>query len=121
MIIMTELIACLSTGKGTWAQITDLIESEEWERVFLITNEFGKENFSTKENVELLVIDQNKEIQELIDEIMNKLKEKITGTEVAINFISGTGKEHMALFSAIMKLGVGIRVVTSDNRIMKEL
>ena len=118
---MTELIACLSTGKGTWAQITDLIGSEEWEKIFLITNDFGKENFSAKEYVELMVVDQNMEVDELRDKIIEELKEKVTGTEVAINFISGTGKEHMALFAAIMKLGIGLRIVTSNNRTLKEL
>jgi len=45
---MTQLIACLSTGKGTWTTIARIISSEDWENLFLITNEFGKEKFNAK-------------------------------------------------------------------------
>ena len=41
---------------------------------------------------------------------MKNLKGKIKDPEIDINFISGTGREHMALMSALLKLGVGIRL-----------
>ena len=40
---MTELIAFLSTGKGTWANVSGLIKGESWDKVYLLTNDFGKE------------------------------------------------------------------------------
>jgi len=42
---MTELVACLSTGKGTWGHVSRLIADGTWEKIILITNDFGKENF----------------------------------------------------------------------------
>jgi len=114
---MTELVACLSTGKGTWGHVNRLIQEQEWENIFLITNEFGKENFTAEKPAEFLIIDSNKGIKELRDDITEKLRGKIKGLEVAVNIVSGSGKEHMALIGALLKLGVGIRpmALTKDG------
>lgn len=114
---MTNLVACLSTGKGTWNQIIRLIKSKEWDHVFLITNEFGKEKFQTNEKISLIVIDTNKYERDLVKDIISALQGKIKDTEVALNLSSGTGKEHMVVLSALLKLGLGIRFVIAagDN------
>lgn len=108
---MPELIACLSTGKGTWGHVSRIMQNEQWTKIFLITNDYGKENFSKDEKTEFIVINVDKGIKELITELRSILKEKIKETEVAVNFVSGTGKEHMALISALLQLGVGIRLI----------
>ena len=118
---MTELIAYLSTGKGTWGHVAGLISKDEFEKVYLLTNEFGKENFNANEKTELLVINSNDDYEKLRDQILESIKSKVKGTEVAINFISGSGKEHMALISALMKSGLGFRIVVSDKEEIKEL
>ena len=43
-------------------------------------------------------------------EISKNLKGKIKDTEVDVNFVSGTGREHMALIGALLKSGTGIRL-----------
>lgn len=109
---MTELIAILSTGKGTWGHVARLIQDERWEKIILLTNEYGAQNFKyDNSKAELITINDNIGIKELRDDIKNNLKERIKGTEVAVNFISGSGKEHMALISALLQLGIGIRFV----------
>lgn len=108
---MPELIACLSTGKGTWGHVSRIMQDEQWTKIFLITNDYGKENFTKDEKTEFIVINPDRGIKELIVELKNILKEKIKETEVAVNFVSGTGKEHMALISALLQLGVGIRLI----------
>lgn len=118
---MTELVACLSSGKGTWGHVSHLIQKEKWDKIILITNEFGKENFNKDEKTELILIDFNRGLKDLRDDIYNQLKEKIKGTEVALNIVSGTGKEHMALLSALLKLGLGIRLVALTKDGMDEL
>lgn len=105
---MPSLIACLSTGKGTWSQLLKIMNSESWDKVILITNDFGKEKFNHP--VEFIVVDFNKSPNILVDEIVSQLKDKVSG-EVAINLISGTGKEHMVIISAIMRSGLGFRIV----------
>ena len=118
---MSTLIACLSTGKGTWGHVSRLISENSWDKVFLITNEFGKENFSASNNTELILINQKQGIKELAREIESKLKNKIKDPEVALNLVSGTGKEHTAILSAILKLGLGIRLVALTQEGMQEV
>lgn len=117
---MTDLIAFLSTGKGTWGQVTGLINAESWDKVYLLTNDFGKEKFTAAENTELIVVNSSASEIELRDEITEIIKEKVKD-EIAINFVSGTGKEHMALIAALMKSGVGFRFVTNTDEGIKEL
>ena len=118
---MSTLIACLSTGKGTWGHVSRLIKESPWDKVILITNEFGKENFTKSSNTELILIDPNQGIEELSKEIKEKLKSQIKDSEVALNIISGSGKEHSALLSALLKLGVGIRLIALTKDGMKEV
>jgi len=118
---MTDLIACLSTGKGTWAHLLKLIEEQEWENIFLITNEFGRENFKPKKQVEFILINANRLLPDLIKDIKSQLKEKVNSTDVALNLISGSGKEHMAIISALLQLGLGIRMVALTTNGVKEI
>ena len=117
---MTQLIACLSTGKGTWGHVSRLIDEQDWDGIFLVTNSFGKENFSLKKQGEFIEVDSNKSIIELRDDIKKSLEEKING-DVAVNLISGTGKEHMATMAALLQLGVGIRFIALTKDGMVEI
>lgn len=117
-VVMTELVAFLSTGKGTWGHVNRIlpgIGGEKWEKVLLLTNEFGAQNFKAEEGVELIVLTSKGSVNELAEEIRGKLKDKIKGMEVGVNFVSGDGREHMAFVSALMKMGVGFRLVSLDK------
>ncbi len=121
---MTTLIACLSTGKGTWGHVSHLLDGmqgEKWSKVILITNEYGKENFKAPEGVELIEIHELSGLEQLRDEMKEKLKDKISLEEVAINLVSGSGREHMALISALIQLGAGFRFVAVTQEGVKEL
>jgi len=118
---MTELIAYLSTGKGTWGHVAGLISKDKFEKIYLLTNEFGKENFNTNEKTELLKVNSNEDYKRLRDDILEIIKSKVKGTEVAVNFISGSGKEHMALISALIKSGIGFRLVINEEKEVTEI
>ncbi len=118
---MTELIACLSTGKGTWGHVNRIISDGKWDRVILITNDYGNENFQKDEKTELICVDLNQGIRELRDEMEGRLRGKIKSSEVGLNVVSGTGKEHMALLSALLRLGVGIRLVALTKDGVEEI
>ena len=119
---MTDLIACLSTGKGTWGHVARVIDAQEWGKVLLITNDFGKEKFSTeKENVELFVVNSRQDIKTLVEDIKTQLTGKVDGTEIALNIASGDGKEHMALLTAIMQMGLSFRLVALGKEGYTEL
>jgi len=117
---MADLVACLSTGKGSWIEVAKLINNEKWDNVYLITNDFGKEKFSADKEVKFVLVDVNKGMESMKNTIIDSLKDKVTG-DVAVNFVSGSGKEHMALFAALMKLGVGLRLVAAADSDVKEL
>jgi len=103
-----ELIALLSTGKGTWAQVSGLMTHGEWDKVILIGGDFAKQ-FSHQKEFEFIKVDLDKKLKDLRDELSKNLKGKFRGTEVALSIASGDGKEHMALISALINLPVGIR------------
>ena len=111
-----ELIALLSTGKGTWGQISGLMNYGEWDKIILIGSDFAKD-FKHDKEFEFIKADLDKKLKDLKEELSQKLKGKINGTEVALSIASGDGKEHMALISALINLPVGIRfaALTKDG------
>jgi len=120
---MPTLIACLSTGKGTWSEVTKIAQSQEWNRVFLITNQFGKENYIPGKNTELVLIDSFPDTPTIVitDQIKKQLKDKISDFEVALNLASGSGKEHMALLEAVLQLGLNFRLITVNKNTVEVL
>ena len=111
-----ELIALLSSGKGTWGQVAGLIKRGEWENIFLVGSEFA-EKFSVEQKHEFIKINTSQPLMELKQELLKKLKPKIKGTEIALSIASGDGKEHMALISALLSIPVGVRftALTKDG------
>lgn len=103
-----ELVALLSSGKGSWGQVSGLMKHGEWDNIIVLGDEFGT-GFTHEKKFEFIKIDLQAKIKELKEEFQKKLKGKINGTEVALSIASGDGKEHMALISALINLPVGIR------------
>jgi len=103
-----ELLALLSSGKGTWAQVSGLMKYGEWDKIILLGDDFSKQ-FTHEKPFEFIEVDLSQRITELRDDFIKKLQGKINGTEVALSIASGDGKEHMALVSALLNLPVGVR------------
>src|SRR3989304_1027411 len=104
-----ELVALLSIGEGTWAQVAALIKQGEWDNIILIGNDFARK-FQTEKPHEFIEI-TNSRVVDIKEELKEKLKGKIKGTECSLSIASGDGKEHMALISALLSLPVGVRFV----------
>jgi len=103
-----ELVALLSSGKGSWAQVSGLMKYGDWDKVILIGSDFAKK-FKHEKPFEFVQVGLDKRLKDLKEELAKKLKKRITGTEVALSIASGDGKEHMALISALINLPVGVR------------
>jgi len=112
---MTELIALVSSGKGSWGQVAGVIKRNEWDSIILVGDDFAKK-FTSEKDFEFIETKSNS-LMDLKEELQKKLKGKIKGTEVALSIASGDGKEHMALISALLSLPVGIRftALTKDG------
>ncbi len=106
---MTTLISFLSTGKNTWGHVS------------LLMNDFARQNFTHEKKFTKIIYDDTKTIPELKDQFRNALKDEKLGLEVAVNLVSGSGKEHMALLSALLQLGVGVRLVALTKEGIKEI
>ncbi len=119
---MTILVACIGAGKGTWLHVARLIKEQDWEQIYLITNQFGKENFKLEkqDKTMLILVNENMHVPEMTEAIRKELEGKLFG-DVAVNLISGEGKEHMAVLAALLKVGAGIRLVAVTLEGIKEI
>ena len=114
-----ELIALLSSGEGTWAQVSGLIKFGDWEKIIVLGDDSAKQ-FTCDKKFEFIKVDLTKKLKDLKDDFSQKLNGKFEGSEVALSIASGEGKEHMALISALLSIPVGVRftALTKDGIIM---
>lgn len=106
---MAELVALLSKGEGTWAQVAGIIKQGEWEKIILLGDDFAR-NFKVDANTPCEFVEiKSRRLVEMKEEMAEKLRGAIKGTEVALSIASGDGKEHMALISALLSIPVGVR------------
>lgn len=115
-----ELVALLSTGKGSWGQVAGLMQKGEWEKVIIVGVPFSKDFKVPNIPFEFVEFDPEKSLVALKKDLEKKLKEKVEGVEVALSIASGNGKEHMALQSALLSIPVGVRftALTKDGIVM---
>ena len=86
---MTCLIAVLSSGKGTWVHVSNLVAKGDWSRVFLICSDYAYDNFNVDQNkVIKLKIDENKPLKS-IGVLSKFFRKEITDFEVALNIVLG--------------------------------
>lgn len=114
---MASLIACLAADHQ--AHLKRLINEGQWEQVYLISSTLI--SFAAEKEVHIIIIDSSQPVQEYIAEIIAKLQGKIKGFEVALNLVSGTGKEHIGILAACLRLGMGIRLVAVTREGIAEL
>ena len=115
-----ELVALLSTGKGSWGQVAGLMRKGEWQKIIVLGAPFAKDFQVQGIPFEFIEYDPEKPLTKLKDEFEKKLKGKFDEMEVALSIASGNGKEHMALMSALISVPVGIRftALTKDGIVM---
>ena len=117
---MVELVALLSTGKGSWGQVAGLMQKGEWEKIIIVGASFAKDFTVSGIPFDFVEFDPDKPLIPLKKDLEKKLKGKFEGLEVALSIASGNGKEHMALQSALLSLPVGVRftALTKDGVVM---
>jgi hypothetical protein len=115
-----ELVALLSTGKGTWGQVSGLIKNYDWDKIILVGPNYAKEFEVKGKETDFIEFNPTQNLVELKNHFKEKFKGKIKGTEVALSIASGDGKEHMALMSGLLSVPVGIRfaALTKDGIVM---
>jgi hypothetical protein len=119
---MTDLVACIGTGKGTWTGVLKLANRQEFEKVFLVANAWTKDTLKmNKSNITFVLINSDDKTTAIRDSIIKQLQGKISAFEVAVNIDSGTGKEHTALLTALIQMGLALRFVVFEGDSMEEI
>ena len=115
---MTDLIACFTTDEHH-KHLHRLINESEWDRIFVVTTEEIKKKHTFAKEIIHIIVDPEKQIADYISDIQSHLKGFFL--EVGINLVNGTGKDHMALLSAVMKAGLGFRLVAFTKNGVEEI
>jgi len=102
-----SIIAVLGVGRGSWGHVARLIAVEEWDRMLLVSNEWGKEKFAPAKEAEWVIVNNRAPF----DVIKDAIKEKLPEGEVCVSLISGNGKEHMALLAALKESNKDYKIV----------
>lgn len=105
-----ELVAFLGNDKENWGQVNGLINRGDWEKIILVKSK-SSEDYESPKEADIVLVDTSKPLLELKEDLINKLRKKFQGFDVHVSIASGTGKEHMALISALLSIPVGIRLV----------
>lgn len=117
---MVSLVAMISSGKGTWGIVNSLMNNGKWDNVYLICNTFSYDNYNPpKSNCLKLRFDEN-DLEKSMKSLSKFFKDNIKDFEVALNLASGSGMEHMAVLSTILKAGLGVRFVYPEGNEVKE-
>lgn len=117
---MTDLVVCLGTDQKVWDYLRRLVEGEPWGSVFVVSPD-ANPGFSCSRPVRFVAVDVRSTLPELVEQVRRALDGKILDTEAAVNVVLGSGKEHMAVMSALLRLGVGIRLVAYTSEGVKEI
>ena len=119
---MTDIVLCLSDEKSL-SHLKRLVKDAEWGKVFVITTEACRKNFGDdfEGKPQFICADFSKPVAELIKDLEKSLEGKFSDFDVALNIVSGGGKEHMAILAAVLRTGVGIRLVAVTKDGISEL
>jgi len=100
-------IATIGIGKGTWGHVARLIQEEQWDQILLVGTEFTKQNFKPAKDCTWLLINPRSGFETMKEGI----KKEIPDAELYVSLISGSGREHTALLSALKELGREYKLV----------
>lgn len=105
-----ELVACIGADKESWGQVTGLINHGEWNKIILIKSSQATE-YPAPEGAHEVILDTTKPLVDLKSHLVTNLKNNLNDFEACLSIASGSGKEHMAIISALLSIPVGIRLV----------
>lgn len=110
-----ELIATVGLDKESWGQVTGLINHGTWDKVILVKNKLAFD-FPVPEGVNALFIDTTRPLTEIKSYLIDQLKPLLSEFDACVSIASGSGKEHMALISALLAIPTGIRLVAFTKK-----
>lgn len=110
------LIVFLDENKAKQNHVKAIIEKSNYKKVIVLSPFSVPNSFKDYQTINY---DKNFDTSSLSNYFFSEID--IEDFEVDVNLICGEGKEHMALISALLKKGVGIRFVVITEKGVKEL
>lgn len=110
-----ELVASVGLDKESWGQVTGLINHGTWDKIILIKNKLALD-FTVPEGIDVIYVDTTTPLFDLKQDLIQKLKPLLSEFDACVSIASGTGKEHMALVSALLGIPTGIRLVAFTKK-----
>jgi len=111
-----KLVAFVGEDKENLGQISALLNRFEYE-LALIVKDRKTARLVSNGKCKFIDVDASGDLLSLKKDIQEKLKKELSGeVEVALSIASGTGKEHMALISALLSIPVGIKFVVFTKK-----
>jgi len=96
---LKTFIATIGVGKGTWGKLKRIC-SEEWDNIIILGNQWAKDTFKIDSPFSWILLDDQKDVCLLVEDIVKELP--TDSDEVYVNMVSGSGREHVALLSALV-------------------
>lgn len=110
-----ELVATVGLDKESWGQVTGLINHCAWDKIVLIKNKLALD-FTVPEGIEVIYVDTSMPLLEVKQHLVEKLRPLLSDFDACVSIASGSGKEHMALISALLAIPTGIRLVAFTKK-----
>jgi len=111
-----EFVVFLGNDKENWGQITALLNHLDCDK-FILVKDKSTLGFPTNLKCKVININSSSPLLELREEMHNALRKELSKEfEVSISLASGSGKEHMALISALLTIPVGIKLIAYTKK-----
>jgi hypothetical protein len=107
---MNVFLGVLSTGKGTWGQVAHIIDNKDYDKVYLVSNEWAQDKFNCTKTINWIIIDPRKGFSEIMDDLEKQWPTDIQ--EIDLNIHSGSGKEHSAILALLNQKKVKYSIIT---------
>lgn len=105
------LVILIGKEKSGFGQVTALLNRFETDQIILV-KDISVTDFPSKEKSQILEVNFDSDLVSLKEEMKSKLQKVLNKEfEVALSIASGTGKEHMAIISALLSIPVGVKIV----------
>lgn len=112
-------MALLSSGQGSIIHVSKLVEGENWDEAIIVTNNAMANSFKCAKPHRFIIINDEWPVSEIISSIKKGLSNE--HGEVGLNFVSGSGKEHMAVVAGVIQAGLAFRLIAVTKDGIKEL
>lgn len=114
---MAIFVACLGDKPDTWNPVLKLA-SMQWEHVFLVGPASVRDVLEINSRMSFVAVDEKQGIDSMVACIQKEISPKVFG-EAGVSLYSGSGLLHMAVLSAILKSGGGVKLVHFTDKLVE--